>query len=91
MQLKVWLRGISPIVWLRLLVLNPFTLRGLHGTIEVAMRWEGIHLYQLCFHSRRYGSWEVLASSPEATLAELKLRRGARLKYEYDLNIAWRR
>ena len=30
------------------------------------------------------------ASSPDVTLAALKLRRGARFTYEYDLNIPWR-
>jgi len=32
----------------------------------------------------------VSASSPDVTLAALKLRRGARFTYEYDLNIPWR-
>ena len=30
------------------------------------------------------------ASSPDVTLASLKLRRGARFTHEYDLNIPWR-
>ena len=29
-------------------------------------------------------------SSPDVTLAALKLRKGTRFKYEYDLNIPWR-
>ena len=89
-QVKVWLLGISPMVWRRLLVPNTCSLRELHGVIQVAMGWEGIHLYQFCLRSRRYGSWEVSASSPDVTLAALKLRRGARFTYEYDLNIPWR-
>ena len=89
-QVKVWLLGISPMVWRRLLVPGTCTLRELHGVIQVAMGWEGIHLYQFCLCSRRYGSWEVSASSPDVTLAALKLRRGARFTYEYDLNIPWR-
>ena len=89
-QVKVWLLGISPMVWRRLLVPDTCTLRELHGVIQVAMGWEGIHLYQFCLRSRRYGSWELSASSPDVTLAALKLRRGARFTYEYDLNIPWR-
>ena len=89
-QVKVWLLGISPMVWRRVLVPGTCTLRELHGVIQVAMGWEGIHLYQFCLRSRRYGSWEVSASSPDVTLASLKLRRGARFTYEYDLNIPWR-
>jgi len=32
----------------------------------------------------------VSASSPDVTLASLKLRRGAQFTYDYDLNIPWR-
>ena len=90
MQLKVWLLGISPMVWRRLLVPGPCSLHDLHGILQVAMGWEGIHLYQFCLRAARFGSWEVSASSPEVTLASLRLRRGARFTYEYDLNIPWR-
>jgi hypothetical protein len=45
LQIKVWLVGISPMVWRRVLVPAAFTLRELHGVIQVTMGWEGIHLY----------------------------------------------
>jgi hypothetical protein len=89
-RVKVWLLGISPMVWRRVLVPRACTLRELHGVIQVAMGWEGIHLYQFRLRSRRYGSREASASSPDVTLAALRLRRGARLAYEYDLNVPWR-
>jgi len=89
-QIKVWLLGISPMVWRRLLVPSTCSLCELHGVIQVAMGWEGIHLFQFCLRSCRYGSWELSASSPEVTLAALRLRKGARFAYEYDLNIPWR-
>lgn len=88
-RIKVWLLGISPMVWRRLLVPGTCTLRELHGVLQVAMGWEGIHLYQFCLRARRLGSWELSASSPDVTLAALRLRRGARFTYEYDLNIPW--
>lgn len=47
-QIKVWLLGISPVVWRRLLVPGARTLRGLHGVIQIAMGREGIHLYPFC-------------------------------------------
>src|SRR5713226_4787784 len=88
-QVKVWLLGVSPMVWRRVLVPASFTLRELHGVFQVAMGWEGIHLYQFCLRAARYGSWELSASSPDVTLAALQFRKGARLVYEYDLNIPW--
>jgi hypothetical protein len=89
-QIKVWLLGVSPMVWRRVLVPATLMLRELHGVIQVAMGWEGYHLYQFCLRARRFGSWELSASSPDVTLATLKLRKGARFVYEYDLNIPWR-
>ena len=41
-------------VWRRVLVPDTCTLRELHGVIQVAMGWKGIHLYQFCLRSRRY-------------------------------------
>jgi hypothetical protein len=90
LQVKVWLVGISPMVWRRVLVPTTFTLRELHGVIQVTMGWEGIHLYDFHLRAARYGSWEVAASSPDVTLAALRLRKGGRFVYEYDLNIPWR-
>jgi hypothetical protein len=89
-QIKVWLVGISPMIWRRVLVPAAFNLRELHGVMQVAMGWEGIQLYQFCLRAARYGSWEVSASSPDVTLAALRFRKGARFVYEYDLNIPWR-
>ena len=90
MQFKIWLLGLSPMVWRRVHVPATFTLRQLHGVIQVTMGWEGIHLFQFRLRAVRYGSWEVSARSPETTLESLRLRKGARFAYEYDLNVPWR-
>ena len=74
-------------VWRRLLVPSGCTLRELHGVLQVAIGWEGVHLYQFCLRARRLGSWELSASSPDVTLAALRLRRRTRFTYEYDLNV----
>ena len=90
LQVKVWLVGISPMVWRRVLVPASFTLRELHGVIQLTMGlegWEGIHLYVFRARALRYGSWELSASSPDVTLADLRFRKGAWFIYEYDLNI----
>src|SRR5271166_3619611 len=67
LQIKVWLVGISPMVWRRVLVPATCTLRELHGVIQVVMGWEGIHLYVFRLRAARYGSWELSASSPDVT------------------------
>jgi hypothetical protein len=90
LQLKVRLLEISPMVWRRLLASGATSLRELHGIIQVAMGWEGIHLFQFHLRAVRYGSPELAASSPEATLERFRLRTGSRFVYEYDLNLPWR-
>lgn len=77
-------------VWRRLHVPAVFTLRQLHGVIQVAMGWQGIHLFEFHLRAIRYGSWQAAARSPDVTLESLRLRKGARFVYEYDLNIPWR-
>ena len=90
LQLKVRLLEVSPMVWRRLLVPVATSLRELHGILQVAMGWEGIHLFQFRLRAVRYGSPELSAASPEVTLASFRLRTGSRFIYEYDLNVPWR-
>jgi len=90
LQLKVRLLEVSPMVWRRLLVPVDTTLHELHGVLQVAMGWEGIHLFQFRLRAVRYGSPELSAAAAAVTLASFRLRTGSRFLYEYDLNIPWR-
>ena len=76
-------------IWRRVQVPASMTLRELHGVIQVAMGWEGIHLFQFTPRARRFGSQELAARSPDIPLSELRLRSGTRFRYEYDLNGPW--
>jgi hypothetical protein len=89
LQFKVWLIGLSPMIWRRIRVPDSLTLRQLHGVIQVVMGWEGIHLFQFMLRARRFGSLELAARSPDVVLSELRLRQGTRFRYEYDLNGPW--
>lgn len=53
-RLKVSLRGISPIIWRRLLVPNDLTLYELHRVVQIAVDWEDYHLHSFRLHGRRY-------------------------------------
>jgi len=89
LQLKVWLMNISPMVWRRLLVPVDCTLRELHGLLQVAMGWQGFHLYQFRLHAVRYGCSALSTRSSGVPLSVLGLRKGTRFCYEYDLNLPW--
>jgi hypothetical protein len=69
-QIKVWLLGCQPDG------VATVSLRELHGVFQIAMGWEGIHLYRFRLQAARYSSWELSASSPDVTLAALQLRNG---------------
>ncbi len=70
-QLKIRLLGISPMIWRRVLVPASSTLRELHGILQVAMGWEGIHLFLFDIHAVQYGSFELHAGNPDIPLDQL--------------------
>lgn len=90
LQMKVRLLDVSPMVWRRLLVPATATLQELHGILQVAMGWEGIHLYCVELRARRYGSPDLCTGNADTTLAELLLRVGSKLRYIYDMGDFWR-
>ena len=54
LQLKVRLLETSPMVWRRILVPESASLRELHGMVQVAMGWTGIHLFEFTIRGVRY-------------------------------------
>lgn len=87
--MKIRLLGISPMIWRRLLVPTSTTLRELHGVLQVAMGWEGIHLFLFDIHAVRYGSFELFAANPDVALQEFGLRENERFSYFYDMGDHW--
>ena len=89
LRFKVWFKGLSPMIWRRVEVAADTTLRELHGIIQVAMGWEGIHLFDFEMRAAQFGSHELGGRSPDVAFGELRIRPGDRFVYEYDLNIPW--
>jgi hypothetical protein len=90
LQLKVRLLGVSPMVWRRLLVPSSYTLRELHGVIQVAMGWEATHLYRFFIRAVHYGSIELGVEIPDVTLGSFQFRKNAKFTYDYDMGDLWR-
>jgi len=80
-QLKIHLLGISPMIWRCVLVSSSITLRELRGALQVAMGWDGIHLFQFDVRAVDYGSWELHAASPDIPLSGFWLRLNDRFSY----------
>jgi hypothetical protein len=49
-QLRVVLRGISPLIWRRLLVRSETTLAQLHTILQIVLAWSDEHLYGFYVH-----------------------------------------
>jgi hypothetical protein len=45
----VVLRGVSPLIWRRLLVRSDSTIADLHATLQRALAWSDEHLYRFVF------------------------------------------
>src|SRR5664280_103965 len=54
-QLRVVVRGVSPLIWRRLLVPADTTIAGLHAVLQVAFGWTGTHLHRFVVQGREYG------------------------------------
>ena len=54
-QLRVVLRGISPLVWRRLLVSSDSTIANLHDVVQASFGWSDDHLHRFEIHGREYG------------------------------------
>ena len=55
LQLRAVLRGISPLIWRRLLVHRNTSIAHLHHILQVAFGWEDVHLHRFEIRGRAYG------------------------------------
>src|SRR6266851_4547743 len=54
-QLRVVLRGVSPLIWRRLLVRSDSTIADLHRALQIAFGWSDEHLHRFVIHGRIHG------------------------------------
>ena len=93
-QLKVWLNGISPMVWRRLLVHSDSTIADLHYTIQIAIGWSDVHLNRFHIHGQDFGVYHdggiCFSDNPEKVpLSAFDFRTRERFLYEYDFGDEW--
>ena len=93
-RLRAVLRGVSPLIWRRLLVRSDTSIADLHATFQKALGWSDEHLNRFVIHGREYGVAHVggvgFADDPrQVRLADFGLRVGERFLYEYDFTDGW--
>jgi len=94
LQLRAVLRGISPLIWRRLLVPSDTTIAQLHEVLQVAFGWEDMHLHRFEIRGREYdlsreGGVFFDTDARKVRIGDLKLRRMERFTYEYDFGDSW--
>ena len=93
-QLRVVVRGVSPLIWRRLLLPADTTIADLHAVLQVAFGWTGTHLHRFVVQGREYGIGYVGGPSFDADprrirLGDLGLRPTERFTYRYDFTAGW--
>jgi hypothetical protein len=94
-QFKVVLRGISPMIWRRLLLRSDHSIADLHYTIQIAMGWSDSHLHRFHIHGKDYGVAHegglTFSDDPDRVrLAQFGFRLRERFLYEYDFYDSWK-
>src|SRR5215470_4442894 len=93
-QFKVVLRGVSPMIWRRILLRSDQTIADLHYTIQIAMGWSDSHLNRFHIHGKDYGVAHegglTFSDDPDGvSLAQFGFRLRERFLYEYDFYDGW--
>jgi hypothetical protein len=86
-QLRVVLRGISPLIWRRMLVHSETTLAHLHTILQILFAWSDEHLHSFHSHGKENGSSG--APTRGVRLRDFCLHRGERFRYVYDFGAYW--
>jgi hypothetical protein len=86
-QLRVVLRGISPLIWRRVLVHSDTTLAHLHAILQILFAWSNEHLHSFSIHGKEYGCSG--APTCGVRLRDFCLHRGERFRYVYDFGAYW--
>ncbi len=88
-QFQAWLRGVSPMIWRRLLVRSDQTIADLHQALQIIFGWDDSHLNRFRIHGKDFGVYHVGGpifdnDANRVRLADFHFRTGERFLYEYD-------
>lgn len=90
-QFRVSICDVRPEIWRRVLVHADSTLEQLSDVIQVLFDWSGGHLHRFNFPGSFgvHSGSEIEESAEDMSLAEMRLRAGDSLLYEYDFGDCW--
>lgn len=94
-QLRIWIKGISPMIWRRILVRSDTSIADLHHCIQIIMGWDGDHLHQFIIHGKAYGIGYIggvsFSNNPRKVyLRDFQLYINEKFLYEYNFYDSWK-
>lgn len=97
LQLHIYIMGISPKIWRRILVKDNITFHRLHLIIQEAMGWDNYHLYNFEFGDIRLeseelaeGEYSYFEPSEKIKLCQLLGKENEKIDYLYDFGDCWK-
>lgn len=93
-QFRLFLKGISPLIWRRILVVDSSSLADLHHVIQITMGWEEAHLHQFNIWGKLYGlAYEgginFSDNARKIYLRNFQFRLNETFVYAYDFFCNW--
>ena len=93
-QFRVFVRGISPVIWRRLLFHDDQTLADMHYALQIVFSWTDEFLHHFLLRGRVYAvsrAWgaDHTHAAQDAPLQALHLRLKERFVYEYNFFDWW--
>lgn len=93
-QLKIYVEGISPMVWRRILVRGDTTIADLHEIMQKLMDWYDVHLHHFLIRGKRYGIGRIgtmgfMDNPYKIALNHFQFRRNETFVYEYNYFDDW--
>jgi Plasmid pRiA4b ORF-3-like protein len=86
-QLRIVLRGISPLIWRRILIRDDTTLVQLHLMLQILFAWSNEHLHHFHIFGKDYGSDG--AETRHVMLRSFGFQQGERFRYVYNYFAQW--
>ena len=91
---RIVIRGVSLMIWRRILLPENQTLAEPHRAILICVDWMDLHLHDFQIHGRVYdlykpGGGSFDESADRVSLAQLQLREGQKFVYTYDYYDGW--
>lgn len=93
-QLRLILRGVSPLFWRRFLIKSDSTIADLHFYIQIMVGWSDTYLHHFIIHGKSYGITHAggmsFSDNPKKVyLKDFQFRPKERFIYEYNFFDNW--